>query len=145
MKTTKELRIELREAEERERAERTERLAAVPIKWRYTLIPYEPRPTWDELYDDSCCFYELHGEVMNRDEAKLVGHPDFVMTDAGMRYVYNGMTGKFICSTSGGTIYVSGDGADETFSELSEFIHDNPDGGDVTAIVEAHRAAREGS
>lgn len=138
-RSSEELRRELMEAEEREFEAMEARRREVPVRYRYTLTPEEPERRWREVYDPSCRLYRLSGEVVNREEALLVGHsPDGMMSGEGMTYVFNGLSGLFVTGVGGGRILVSGDGAQATFELLSSFVRTNPEGGDVTEIITSH-------
>ncbi len=144
-KTVAELREQLRDAEERESAERKAKMEATPIVWRYTILP--ANDPWQEVYDDSCLLYELKGEITNADEAKAAGRPDHSIRPGGMTYVFNKLSGRIVTSTGGGTIFVSGRyggeskkaAAQEAMRQISRFLRDNPNGGDITEIIKNYK------
>lgn len=90
---------------------------------------------YDRVFDDACTMYQLNGRVTNKPELEAVGARSHF--EGGMRYVFNGATGKFICSVGGGSIFLS---SVEGWAELSEFVRRNPEGGDVSEIVSRRRA-----
>jgi hypothetical protein len=147
-KTVAELRKELRQAEEREHQDAKARKLVVPIKYRFTILPATESHT--KVYDPACRLYAIHGEVVNREEALAAGHYDESMRGGGMVYVYNTLTRAIVCSTGGGTIWISDawypkdlDGADDrAFDEVNRFLEAYPEGGDITDIVERFRASR---
>jgi hypothetical protein len=147
-RTIQEIRAELAEAEKAEKLELERLKEAFPPIWQFTIKPAAPRSfsSTDELYDDTCRFYELEGEVINREEAAAVGHTELFMRGGGMTYVYNTLSHRIICATGGGTIYISrpwsirdDTSAQETMEEVNAFLLENPEGGDITEIVERHR------
>lgn len=152
-KSVEEMRAELREAEQvleqREKAELKAKLEATPIIYKFTVSKADNRRR--EIYDTSCLFYEIKAEITNRDEAKAAGHPEHCMRVGGMTYAFNALSGRIVCEVGGGTIWIgSGWGSDEQYDsaqramvKVSQFIVDNPDGGDITDIVEAHRNERK--
>jgi hypothetical protein len=123
-----------------------------PIIWQYTIRPVdESERRYDEVYDDTCALYKIEGRVLNEDEARAAGHPDHAMRGGGMTYLFNKSTGKIVMATGGGTIYVarswsSKAAGDEShivaFNKINAFLADHPEGGDITEIVEEHRATR---
>lgn len=150
MTSIEEMRAQLHAAEQelkqREADERKAEMAATPIVWRFTIKPATNR-SFQEMYDDSCLLYRLNGEITNRDEAKAAGHPDHDLRAGGMDYIFNTLSGKIVTGVGGGTIWVGhgwgndkrADSARATMEAISQFIADNPEGGDITGIVEQHR------
>lgn len=144
-KTVAELEAELKAARDAERAAKEAHRKRVPVQWKFTIKPMEQRlssSSFDELYDDTCVFYYLQGEIVNLDEAKTAGHVVSPSHNGGMRYLYNTLTHRIVCSVSGGTIFVSGEGALRCMALISSFLAWNPEGGDITAIVNEHRATK---
>jgi hypothetical protein len=145
MRDIEEIRAELRAAEQELEAEKRAAREAVKPAYRFTLLPVTDRE--NKVYDDTCRVYRLEGVVLNEDALKAVGayHPG----NGAMRYLFNTGTGKLVTALGGGTIYVSrrwgnaDDGSDViAMAELSAFLVEHPEGGDVTEIVEAHRQRR---
>jgi hypothetical protein len=144
MSRAEELRAELKRIEQEEAAEKTARKAATPVVRKFTIKPVTNR--WTVMYDSTCVLYDLSAEVTNADEAKAAGHYEHDMRGGGMTYVFNTGTGRIVCSTGGGTIWIGGGFAGQndesaawTMIQISAFIVQHPEGGDITAIVEAHR------
>lgn len=130
------IRAELAAAERAERDRMRELADAVQPTYRFTLVPYTARnDTFERVYDQSCSLWVMAGELTNADELRSVGK--VVPTSGQMRYIFNSLSGRFVTSVSGGTIYVS---SHEAWSELSEWALVNPTGGDVTEMVDRHRA-----
>ena len=148
-KTTAELRAELRAAELRESAERQARTAQTPVVRKFTIEPTKPKGRFhDDLFDPSCRFYDLECEITNRAEALEAGHAEHDLRSGGMTYVFNTLSGLIVCAVGGGSIYVSGgwdaknaESAQLTMGAISAFIVANPEGGDITDLVEVHRNA----
>lgn len=145
-KTAAELRAELREAEQREAAYRIAQQKKTPIIRKFTISKIDNNKWRREIFDTSCLFYEIKAEVTNRDEAKAAGHPDHEFQCGGMVYVFNILSGRIVCDTGGGTIWISSGWCGEHYNSahramvaISKFIVDHPDGGDITDIVQAHR------
>jgi hypothetical protein len=139
-----ELRAELKLIEQEEAADKAARLAATPVTMKFTIMPAKDR--WTKMYDSTCVLYELNGQVTNADEAKAAGHYEHELRGGGMTYVFNTGTGRIVCGTGGGTIWVGGGFAGQsdesaawTMIQISAFIVQHPEGGDITAIVETHR------
>jgi hypothetical protein len=148
------LEAELRQAREAESAERERLRAATPIVMRFTLVPDE-RPGRDELWDDTCRWYYLEGEVVNAEEAAAAGHK-VADHSGGMAYLFNTLSGKFVMSSGGGRVWITGKrwawtggpnvrdeweaSAQRALTHLAGFVKANPEGGDVTEIIETHRA-----
>lgn len=120
--------------------ELAERRKAVSPVYAFTLILVED--SWGRLADDSCCWYELRGQVLNVRELEAVGARPF---EGAMRYLFNRLSGRFVVSGGGGSIFLHltpdwrGNVDTEAFAELAEFVVNNPQGGMVTDIVERYR------
>jgi hypothetical protein len=147
MKTAAQLRAELVEAELREADERETRRKATPVDRRFTIVPTKPAKAHQELYDPACRFYIIESAVANREEAKTAGHSDHMLQGGGMVYVYNTLSNRIVTSTGGGTVWVGAgftgerhESAHEAMYAISAFLVEHPEGGDITAIVNAHRA-----
>lgn len=153
-KTVAELRQMLAEAELAEREARKAAIKAFVLDWRYTIKLVTPRTgvSFDKMYDSTCARYKIDRTLLNRDEAKLSGVPDHEMREGGMEYIYNKLTCRIICSSGGGTIYISEDWsakdqdkdhADErAMLAIGAFLIDHPKGGDITEIITAFEAER---
>src|SRR5262249_282588 len=116
----------------------------------------------DVLLDDTLKWYTLCGEVTNKEELLDAGWSESEAVGGGMRYLYNTTTRTIATRIGGGTIFIpeersylelaylelassEPDLLAETrrvYRELGEFIHANPEGGDVTAIVKGHKYYR---
>jgi hypothetical protein len=145
-RSIEEIERELAEAKRQAQLEKEAVAATVPPEWRYEIKPVESRDSFDRLFDDTMRLYVISGTCVNRAEAEAVGN--HVSPNGQMRYLYNTVTEKLVCSVGGGTIYVSNpwrptlrDYQAETMEKLSLFVTKNPLGGDITRIVEAHREA----
>lgn len=141
------LRAELKEAERELSEERRERMNAVKPTYRFTLGPVLLKP-YHEILDDSIVLIRLEGIVTNAEELEAVGKEVF---QGGMTYYFNKLSGKIVTPAGGGNVWVSSEptfsrspeereDARKTFDLLSKFFVENPDGGDVTDIVQTHRA-----
>lgn len=113
--------------------------------YRWTLTPTERK--YDAIFDPDVSLYKLDGVIVNKDELSAAGWSDRDMFQGGMAYYFNHATGRIIAATGGGSVWVSDGGFKRdtpeirrTFDELSTFIVTDPDGGDVTDIILAHRA-----
>ena len=144
MSRAEELRAELKLIEQEEAAEKAARKTATPVIRKFTIMPAKRQ--WTTMYDPTCVLYELAAEVMNADEAKAAGHYEHDLRGGGMTYVFNTCTNRIVCGTGGGTIWVGGgfagqndDSAAWAMMLISDFIIAHPEGGDITAIVEAHK------
>jgi hypothetical protein len=83
----------------------------------------------NHLMDNNCTLYRLNGKVTNKEELKSVGKIPF---EGGMTYVYNNLSGRFVIAIGGGSIFTS---KSEVFRLLNKFIDQNPNGGDVTHLM----------
>lgn len=131
----------LRKARQREADAKDIKKAETPIIWQFTIELNDDK--WDTLWDKDSCFYKIRGRVLNEEEAKAVGH--HVGFTGDMKYVYNMLNHKIVCAVGGGTSFINGghNGEDasarQAFDELNEFLIENPEGGDITHIVNAHK------
>ncbi len=138
MATVKELEAQLAEARALEEEERSRLAALVKPVWKFYLQKYTPKG-YDVVYDDTCTLYTMAGELQNETELKEVGH--YVHSTRGsMQYIYNELSAHFVMAVGGGTIYTSEQGA---WDELSEFITEHPEGGEVTEIVNKYRTPNQ--
>ena len=152
-KSVEQLRAELKRAEEAEKQKQEERAKACPPIWRFTITPDNSK--FDRIYDDTCRLYRLSGVITNKEETEAAGNHIFSGSEGGMSYVFNSLSGKIVMGVGGGRIFVSGrtwnpnpdedNSAVETFEKISAFIRENPEGGDITDIVNEHREAQHGS
>lgn len=145
-----EIRAELEAAQKLEADKLKEAMKLTPIKWRYTVTPNDDRH-WTEIFDDTCVNYKISGECVNEAEAKAAGHPEYSMRSGSMNYIFNKATGKIVCSTGGGMVFISNplgwrptesdvvDPAAVAMKLVSDFIVAHPDGGDITHIIEQHQ------
>lgn len=85
------------------------------------------------IFDNSCVTYTLLGGVTNKEELRKVGKAAF---EGAMGYIYNKMTQRFVMAISGGARFVEDE---ECWAELSTFIAENPNGGDVTHIISKYK------
>jgi hypothetical protein len=131
------VRLEALRAEENYRKE-GRRKAVKPV-YEFTLTP--SNKPYDKIFDPSCRLYELSGRVTNKAALAESGQSVNLLFEGGMKYIFNGATGKFVMSTGGGSIFMS---CQEGWDTLSNFILRNPEGGDVTVLVEVHRNCRTG-
>lgn len=149
METVAELQTKLAAAKLAESEERNRLRESVKLEWRFFLRPDTSR--FDKIMDNTVIKYRLDGEVVNREQAIAAGHSTDSVRGGGITYLYNTGTNRFVLRIGGGTIYVgeswSGDVEENQSAELAmlrlaAFLSRNPDGGDVTDIVAAHRKAR---
>jgi hypothetical protein len=144
MATTRieQLRAELNEAIRAEDVAQQERRASVPIEFSYWVRPADGHRHFGKIYDSSCVLYRIGRTCLNRDEAKAVGHPEHEMSEGAMDYIYNRLTDKIVCSVGGGTTYIGTWGKQHEDAEvaaierISDLIKYQPEGGDITAIIE---------
>jgi hypothetical protein len=102
-----------------------------------------------KIMDESVLIYSLVGTCVNQDEVDKVGGRAFT---GSMSYFFNTASGKFICSTGGGSIFVQDgshighrehDDSAQVWHELNLFVKAHPEGGDVTGIVTSHHQRRK--
>jgi hypothetical protein len=132
---------EILELRRQKAAELEEIKKSVTPQYEWTLTPTVDN--YDKIYDSTCKFYTLDGRCVNKHEAEAAGHSH--IQEGGMKYLFNTLSGRIVGSWSGGTVWISKGGtsfsADEyTLANLSAFIVQNPDGGNVTSIILDHRA-----
>jgi len=124
-----ELEAELAQLKREDAEQKAQRRKQVRPVYKFTLKPANDPYMVRSIMDESCVLYTLSGKVLNADEMKAVGNQLF---EGGMTYLFNRITGKFIMSTGGGSVYLR---SAEAFGELGEFIVRHPQGGIVTDIV----------
>ena len=125
----------VRELEQAAQREREERQKATKPKRKFTLTQVERntnRLSFDAWFDPNCVCYSLSCEVLNAEELKAVGHGSWTYSGGSMRYVFNLLSNKLVCSIGGGTIYF---GDQETADKISDFIRRNPQGGDISDLI----------
>ena len=133
--TVAELESMLAEARRVEQAAAKARREAVVPEYRFTVEPASDN--WDRLHDNTCRFYRLIGEITNEEALREVGA--MVPQGGAMKYVYNSGTGKIVCAVGGGTSWPL---TDEGWGLIGDLIAVNPNGGDVTWIVNQFRDRR---
>jgi hypothetical protein len=91
--------------------------------------------------------------VLNRAELTEAGWSDRDLGDGQMKYLFNTLSKRLVMHVGGGQVYFSepwpGQRTDEegmrafheTLDELSDFLANNPEGGDVTEIINWFRNA----
>lgn len=139
-----ELEAELKATKELARMEADAIRESVTPEYRYTVGPIDDK--FDRIYDESVVQYRIEGVCTNQEAVDAVGGKSFT---GGMTYLFNFASGRVIGAFGGGTVFIGSRGgfqrgSDEevaTFDKLSSFIVTNPDGGDITEIIEAHRAS----
>lgn len=140
-----ELEAELKRLRQEERdATEAKRRSVVPA-YRYTLEPSSQ--VYDKVADPSCRWYRLEGKVTNGDQLAEVGST--MPFGGGMNYLFNDLSGRFVISGGGGTIYLNlvrgtfGEADTEAFQDLELLIQQDPEGSfDVTDIVNRARALK---
>lgn len=131
---------QLEELRAQRRAEMQAKMDAVTPLFTFTLTPVTDH--WRESADPACRWYELRGTIQNKDECLAVGKKPL---DGAMRYLYNTLSGRFVVSNGGGTVWLKlghefgGEPDVEAWTELEAFVKDYPEGGDVTPIVDRYR------
>lgn len=134
------LRAELQHAERIAESDRRAAIDAFIPQYRFTLKP--AHASFDCLWDPTILVYYLRGEMLNAEDLKALGGSPF---EGGMAYYYNTSTNRIMGPAGGGSIFIAQNawGSRDLTPEdkaklqaLADFIADNPDGGDVTAIVD---------
>lgn len=138
MRTAAEVREELAALELAEREALNERRKTTKVLYRFTLVPDGQNYRAREVWDDTCLVYTLRGDVLNEDECREVG---IVARGGSGSYLWNAGTQRIVTALGGGTFFIPTWNADPRpcVAELGAFLAANPDGGDVTAILERHR------
>ena len=129
------LEAELDELRKQETAERQARIDSVKPVMQYTVRPTPPRDRWEFIGDEMCAFYTISGECTNLEDVRAVGGRE--PFHGSMRYVFNLATGRLVCTTGGGNIHLAS--TQEAYADVSAFISEHPEGGDITEIVLRHR------
>lgn len=138
-----EIKAELAEAERALQEQRQQRLEATPIIMRYTVERDTQPYTVNRLYDEAVVAYSVSGEVVNSDEAAAAGH-SLDRKGGSMTWLFNTLSGRIICSTGGGSVFFGFPGDKsiaqlDAIEELSAFIAESPQGGDITSIIEKYQ------
>ena len=128
----------LMELKREEDAEKQALRDSVKPIMKYTVTPTPVKGSWDFIGDEMCVFYTIDGQCTNLDEVKAVGGQ--VPHSGSMRYLYNLATSRLVCTTGGGSIHLSA--TLEAYAQVSAFISEHPEGGDITDIVIATRSSR---
>lgn len=147
------LKKQLEEAERAERQAKTDALRKFKRVWKFTMVPSQNK-SWHHIYDHNVVVYTLKGVCTNADEYIAIGGDRERGTKGSMDYYYNRLSGKIICSTGGGHIFVPYDSfgsrridkelekiaspqswAQKTFDDIGELLVFFPEGCDVTDIV----------
>lgn len=138
-----ELENELKAVRELARMESEALRESVVPEYVYTVAPIDDK--FDRIYDESVVQYRIEGVCTNKEACEAVGRQTHT---GGMTYLFNRASGKIIGAFGGGTVFISGRGfarhtdeVDATMLKLSAWIDANPAGGDITKIIEAHRAS----
>lgn len=121
---------------------RAKRESVVP-QYTYSVLPVDDK--FERIYDPSVAYYRVEGTCQNQAEIDAVGGKSFT---GGMNYLFNSASGSIIGAFGGGTIHIGGKGfsrvspeVDVTIARVSAFIVANPEGGDITSIIEDHNAS----
>ena len=138
-----ELEAELKATKELQRMELDMLRETVTPVYAYDIRPVED--SFDRIYDESVTKFRLSGVCTNQEAVDAVGGKTFT---GSMVYMFNWASGRVIGAFGGGSIFIGGrnherDSAEvlATMDKLSSFIVANPDGGDITSIIEEHRAS----
>jgi len=100
--------------------------------YRFTIRPTEDH--WTTIHHQDYCLVNLQGECLNIEEyTKNSLSPPM---QGGMNYLYDAIRGSIICKTGGGCIWFQ---KTETAIKLGKFLLANPEGGDVTDIINEER------
>lgn len=132
-------------------ARAAEREAVVP-QFTYQLERLAHFKTFGQpIWDDSIAVYKLSATCLNVAECQAVGRAERDYAEGSMKYLFNKLSGKLICTEGGGTMHISNKGfgsddPDETYllarTRIETFIAEHPEGGDVTWIVQENRIRR---
>jgi hypothetical protein len=143
--TIEELEAALAAARSKQREEAEAAKAAVPPILEYRVEPVER--SYDRIYDPACRVYRVFGRCVNAEEAKAAGHSSD-LNEGGYNYVYNTATGRVVCGTGGGRVYLGFDHDTSpahltAIDRLGAFLAEHPEGGPVDDIVEAYDHEKE--
>jgi hypothetical protein len=144
-KSIEELESALREAKEEARLELIARVASVVPQWTFAVAVDEREALFNRVYDDSCLWYRIEGTCTNREEAEAAGHSRDRLATSGMSYLFNTLSGRIVCSSGGGTYHFGGFDKNDpahirAINQISDFLVDNEEGGDITDIVAEYKA-----
>ena len=144
------LRAELAAAEEAEKEARVAKLEAVPVVMRYSVSRDTSAYVTNDLYDDAVVPYRVEGRVVNREAALAAGHESGSLDrrGGGMTWLFNTLSDKLVCDVGGGSVHFGFPGdVDEAHlkavKDIAAFIAANPDGGDITGIIEEYRRTKK--
>jgi hypothetical protein len=135
MRSIEEVKAELAALEKIEKEKRVALQLATKPLYRFMLIPEIQSYRLKELMDPTCKLYILNGKVLNAEEMRTAGNTPF---EGSMSYIYNTLSRSFVIGVGGGSIFLQNP---EGWSVLSEFVSMNPQGGDVTFIVNQYRSS----
>src|SRR5215469_9904638 len=143
MKSSAELRRELAEAEQREKAAIKARKAATPPTFEYWVTPVsfgnEGRFSFGKVYDPTCHLYEIRRECANKDAALAAGWEEEELKEGSATYLFNVVTRRIVCAVGGGQLYISPDGTDDyaddaAFYAIGGYLAEYPGGGKISWI-----------
>lgn len=153
----KNLREQLKAAEEEERAERKARADSVEREWKFTWeLVTEPRLLcFDRLRPDcGVTKWHLKGETVNKQECLDVGKHEQDLRDGGMMYFVNTLNNRIITSTGGGHLFISDahsffhgaedkaeriEDGDRIYAELEKICESGIESMDVTKLILSQR------
>jgi hypothetical protein len=147
-KSIAELEAQLRAAKQRKSEEDEARRKSVKPVYQFSLIPRPEERRYEKIIDSSIRVYRLEGKILNVDELAAAGWLKRDLESGGMSYLFNSLSGKIVMETGGGRLYVSDwNHTREQYlavmDELSAFVVANPEGGDVTEIVENYQKSEK--
>jgi hypothetical protein len=137
------LREELAALEAEAKKERDALRASVHPVWKFTFSPADPTDRWDTVWDPACQWWQLTGEIVNRDEMRAAGHGEDFLRGGGMRYLFNTLSNRIVKNGGGGTLYITGESSfdskyahvrDNTLALLS-LVAQQGKAADVTSII----------
>lgn len=125
-----EIRAELEAAMARDAAKLKEERDKVQPEFLFAIC--RTNDSWRSrgLFDPTVVLYDLHGILLNGAAFDRVGKVK--PYKGAMTYAFNTLSNSIIMGVSGGTYYTSDP---ECFKEISRFLVANPNGGDITHIV----------
>ena len=139
------LRTLLKEAEERETKARDAKREAIKPVMRHTFTPVDAKRWCFDWVNPASqvLVFELVGHYDNKAELLEAGWSEDRTRSGGMRYLVNfaGVAPCIITSAGGGTSFFRMEKQPQVVEELNAFLLENPEGGDVTAIIEPARRA----
>lgn len=114
---------------------RTEAEKLVTRVWRFEIKRAKQCSFCRETIYEGQELYTVAGILVNRKEVDRVA--DFLPPDSGMNYIVEVETGYMKTSGGGTTYFQVADPA--VRKAICAFLKANPEGGDITSIVEEHR------